>query len=235
MKSKKIHIGGMTCTSCETLIKEELKEIDGIDKVDISRKENEGEIFYIKDINFEDVKARIVNLGYQVDDTSFSGKAKKATAKQWFFSLLIVLGLYLGYKLLQALGLLGWVDVGTTQVSFGIAFLVGIIASMSSCLAVVGGVVVSFGARYKSEGNFFQANVKPHLFFHAGRLFTFLILGGILGIIGSWINLSGSAMGWFTIVIAIVMVLLGLNILGVAPSLSRLGIRMPNQKRAFLQ
>ena len=46
-------------------------------------------------------------------------------------------------------------------------------------------------------------------------------------ILGSWLQLSNSFIGWFTVLVAIVMVLLGLNIIGLTPSLSKFGIRFP--------
>jgi sulfite exporter TauE/SafE len=88
---------------------------------------------------------------------------------------------------------------------------------------------MSFGAKYQSKGNFFQANVKPHLLFHLGRLATFFILGGLLGAIGGWFDLSGPSMGWFTIFVAVILAWLGLNILGILPSLSSVGIRLPKK------
>jgi len=96
-------------------------------------------------------------------------------------------------------------------------------------LAVVGAVVISFAAKYEARGNFYESNVKPHLLFHLGRLLGFFFLGGLLGVLGSFINLSGSFMGWFTAAIALVLAWLGLNILGLVPPISKYGIRMPRK------
>lgn len=125
------------------------------------------------------------------------------------------------------LGLFERLQVEDGGVTLGIAFLIGIVASLSTCLAVVGGVVISFAAKYQAKGNFYESNIKPHLLFHLGRLLSFFFLGGILGVLGGWFNPSGTLMGWFTIAIALVLVWLGLNIMGILPSLTKTGIRMP--------
>lgn len=210
--------------SCETLISDELQELNGVDSVTVCHKKQEAEVTHSEGFSEKDAHAIVKKLGYQVGDDV---QLLKTTKKQWFISLLIVVGLYLAFKGFSSLGLFDWLLIDPTNITYGVAFLIGIVASMSTCLAIVGAVIISFAAKYKSKGTFYEANIKPHLMFHVGRLVTFFILGGLLGIIGSWVNFSGQFMGVFTVLIAIVLAWLGLNILGVVPSLSTIGIRMP--------
>lgn len=230
-KTRKLYIKGMTCVSCETVIADELEKINEIDQISVSHKKQIAEFSYKdKEPEFSKISKSINKLGYQVSLTPFEEKAKKKTsAKQWFYAILVVLGLYLLYKLFSNLGLLSWLNVETTNITYGVAFLIGIVASMSTCLVVVGAVVMSFAAKYQTKGNFYQANIKPHFLFHLGRLATFFILGGILGIIGGWLNISGIFTGWFTIFIALILAWLGLHILGLLPSLSTIGIHLPKK------
>lgn len=231
-KNKTIHISGMTCTSCEILITNELNGIEEINEVTVHHKKNIAQIKYQdKEPNFNKIIEKIRNLGYNASLTidGLVIKKEKTTPTQWIYSLLIIFGLYIIYRYLKWIGVLSWINIDSSDISFGVAFLIGIVASLSTCLAVVGAVVMSFGAKYQSRGNFFQANVKPHLLFHIGRLSTFFVLGGLLGAIGSWFELSGSGMGYFTIFVAIILAWLGLNILGILPSLSSTGIHMPKK------
>jgi sulfite exporter TauE/SafE len=57
--------------------------------------------------------------------------------------------------------------------------------------------------------------VQPHLLFNLGRLISFALLGAVLGGIGSIFRLSLTAMSVFTMVIAIIMMILALQMLGV--------------------
>lgn len=226
-KCRTLYIDGMKCVSCETIIADELKEIEGVIVHEVSSKKQTAILSSDKDIDIKIIETKLDKLGYKA---SFLGKPTKkkerANAEQWFWSIAIVGGLYLAYKLFSFMDF-GFGSVDVANVSYGVALLIGVVASMSTCLAVVGAVVISFAAKFESRGGFYEANVKPHILFHAGRLLTFFVLGGLLGYIGSWFSLSGSFMGWFTVIIAIVLAWLGLQIMGFAPSLTKFGISMP--------
>ena len=56
-----------------------------------------------------------------------------------------------GFVLLQKAGIVNLVQTGT--VTYGTAFVVGIIASLSTCMAVVGGLVLSMSATFAKEGD----------------------------------------------------------------------------------
>ena len=70
--------------------------------------------------------------------------------------------------------------------NFGTAFVIGVVASLSSCAAVVGGLLLSMSATFAREGD----KVKPQLLFHIGRILSFFVLGGIIGVIGSAFTLN---------------------------------------------
>jgi len=231
VNKKTIYIDGMTCVSCETIISDELNSFEEIDEVKVCYKRKIAEFsFKDKEPDFAKISKKLKKFGYKISLSPIKKeKVVKVNAKQWLSSILIVFGLYLIYQLFNYLGILSWLDIDMSNVTYGIAFLVGIVASVSSCLVVVGGVVISFSAKYQSNGNFYQANIKPHLLFHFGRLVTFLVLGGLLGVVGGLINFSGVFIGWFTIFIAIILAWLGLNILGLLPSLSTIGIHLPRK------
>ena len=229
-KCHSIKIDGMTCTSCEILLNDELSQLDGVESVKVSLKNSTAEIVADgKGVVLDKAIKKIESLGYTTEfsDKSNKNKEPKATASQWFYALVIVVMLGFIYTWLQEQGLLSWASVNTSDITFGVAFLIGVVASMSTCLAVIGAVVVSFAAKYESKGNFYNSSVRPQIIFHLGRWITFIVLGALLGYLGSWFSFSGNFMAWFTIVIALVLAWLGLNILGITPSITSLGIRMP--------
>ena len=83
------------------------------------------------------------------------------------------------FVLLQEMGIVDFVRGDT--VTYSTAFLVGIVASLSTCMAIVGGLVLSISATFARSGD----RVGPQALFHAGRVGSFLILGGVIGLIGS--------------------------------------------------
>lgn len=92
------------------------------------------------------------------------------------------------------------------------SFIIGLIASISSCLAVVGGLVLSLSATVSQDN---ISDRKPIMLFHSGRIISFAILGGVLGAIGSAIGISFSLTSILGIIASVVMIMLGLNLVGV--------------------
>lgn len=133
----------------------------------------------------------------------------------------IALGFAIIFILLQKLGIVNWVDA--TDISYGTAFAIGIIASLSSCMAIVGGLVLSMSATFAKDGD----RVRPQLMFHIGRLISFFVLGGVIGAIGSAFTLSAGATFALGVIIGLVMLVLGINLLDIFPWAKRLQPSIP--------
>jgi len=91
------------------------------------------------------------------------------------------------------------------------SFIFGLIASVSSCLAVVGGLVLSLSAKLAEED---RKNKKLFYFFHAGRFLGFAILGGLLGLFGSQIFFSLNLQLILGIISSLIMIIVAFNLLG---------------------
>ena len=95
----------------------------------------------------------------------------------------------------------------------GGAFVLGIVASLSSCFALVGGLLVTYtSALARTDQNLAWAGQAV---FHASRLAAFVVLGGALGALGSAFSLD---LGWTQALqgmAVLIMILLGLQLLGV--------------------
>lgn len=230
MASKKIKIIGMRCVSCEVLLTDEFGRIPGVEKVIICRQTGLAEVEHREgELNLKDFQNIARKFGYDViDPDQTKEEAKRGSLKDWIWGVATAGGLLVLLWLLSRADILPSGSFNKNSVSYGTAFFVGIAASLSSCLAVVGAVVISFAEKYESSGQgFFQRVAKPNLLFQTGRLAVFFILGGILGLIGGEINISGQFLAIFNIVLAVILIWLGLSILQLMPSLSRLGFHLP--------
>ena len=118
----------------------------------------------------------------------------------------VILGLFF---LSQKLGLTHFSF--SDEFSFWTAFFIGIIASLSTCLAVVGGLVLSLSAKLSQK----VSTTRPLVFFHTGRVIGFAVLGGILGAVGGVIAINNSIMGILGIIASLVMIILGINLLNI--------------------
>ena len=98
-------------------------------------------------------------------------------------------------------------------------FLVGLVAASSSCIAVTGGLLLSaaakFNERYPAAGR--VARLRPVMLFIAGRVAGYTILGGLLGVVGALLTPSPLVTALITIAAAVFMLIMGLDILGIAP------------------
>ncbi len=91
------------------------------------------------------------------------------------------------------------------------AIVVGIVASFSSCLAVVGGLVLSLSAQVAQDSR----TMRPLVFFHLGRIAGFFVLGGLLGLVGEALSINFTVTAILGVITSVVMLLLGLNLLGI--------------------
>jgi uncharacterized protein len=101
------------------------------------------------------------------------------------------------------------------------------VASVSSCMAVTGGLLVAMAAKYNEiSANLTPAQrFKPHLYFNMGRVLSYTLLGGAIGALGSTFSLSAGANAALMIGASAIMVFLGLQMLGLFPQ--HLSLRLP--------
>lgn len=109
------------------------------------------------------------------------------------------------------------------------ALLLGIVAGSSSCLAVAGGLLLSIvgkahdrlGAMSKS------ARLRFTWMFVIGRIVSYALLGGLIGLIGSTLTFSPIATGLITLLAAVYMIIAGLEMLELSPKWLKCAIPRP--------
>jgi sulfite exporter TauE/SafE len=123
------------------------------------------------------------------------------------------------YQLLQAFDLASLAPSTAGSLTVGGIFLIGIVAGSSSCLAVTGGLLLAMAAKYNQihGGADTTTRLKPLIQFNVGRLVSYAVLGGVIGLIGTAITLPIWATAYLNIFVALVMLYLALTILGIIP------------------
>ncbi len=223
MKKHTFHIQGMHCNACILLTESMLNELSHVKEArsDLTRHELEvtGDFGEKTDQEIADELTAVLK------PHRYSVTVEKVhLARKWSdfkVAVPIALGFAVVFVLLQKLGIVNLVDA--TDINYGTAFAIGIIASLSSCMAVVGGLVLSMSATFAREGE----RIRPQLMFHVGRLVSFFILGGVIGAIGSAFTLSAGATFALSVIIGLVMLILGINLLDVFPWAKKLQLSMP--------
>ena len=203
------HVHGMHCNACILMTESELKDLPNVTYAKSSLKNHSVEVIG----NFGDKTpeqiAEELTVPLKPHGYTVSVEKQERVTKWSDFKIAIPIALAFAvlFVALQKMGIVNLVSAG--NVTYGTAFVIGIIASLSTCMAVVGGLVLSMSATFAKEGD----KVKPQLLFHGGRIVSFFILGGVIGAIGAAFTLSTSATFILSLVIGIVMLILGINLL----------------------
>lgn len=217
------HVNGMHCSSCVIMTESELKDVKQVTSAKTSLKENRIEITgEFGDKTQEEVMHELSEVlkphGYSL---SLEKETKAINWSEFAYALPASLVFVAVFVLLQKLEIVNLVN--TADVTYGTAFVVGLIASVSTCMAVVGGIVLSLSASYAKEGD----NVRPQAMFHVGRLVSFFVLGGLIGVLGSVFQLGVTGMLVLGLIVALVLLVLGLNLLDIFPWAKKLQLTMP--------
>lgn len=229
MNKTTVPILGMHCRSCELLIEDELKNIKGVKETEVNHKQACACIYYEGHLDANDVNRAIAKAGYQVG-ISEKPSLFSRNPQDWVDIFLAGIILFFLFILVDGLGLSKFFSSYSSQPSSLIAvLLIGVTAGFSTCMALIGGLVLGVSARFaeKHPDSSPLERFKPHLFFNAGRIFSFTIFGGVIGIIGSFFQLSGFNLGLITLAVAIVMLTLGLQLTGLFPRLNGIGFTLP--------
>lgn len=223
IKPYTFHIHGMHCNSCVILIEERLGDLDEVATVRADLARHSIEISgAFKDAE-ESAIARL--LTEAIEDYGYSVAQEKQIHRTNLADFKIAIPIALGFAVLffvlQTLGIVNLVGGGA--VTYGTAFVIGLIASVSTCMAVVGGLVLSISATVAKN----ESTTKPQLLFHIGRVVSFFLLGGVIGALGSAFTLNTVGTFILGLIVALVMLILGINLLDVFPWAKRLQPSMP--------
>lgn len=223
IQTLKLYIAGMHCKACIFMTESELLDLPHVTHAKSSLQTHTIEVTGdFGDRTKEEIAKEFTDVllpkGYTV---SVERVAKPKRWSEFGIAVPIAIAFGVGFVLLQKAGLVNLVTSST--VSYGTAFVIGIIASLSTCMAVVGGLLLSMSATFAKEGD----KVKPQVLFHVGRLISFFVLGGVIGALGSVFQFNGTASFMLTLVIALVMLILGINLLDVFPRAKKFQIGMP--------
>ncbi len=218
----------MHCRSCELLLEESLGKIQGVCHVKANQKRGLITLTCGDDLPSErEVSRAIETAGYSVGQT---GPLPWITDNMHDWRLVIFGAaiLVILYFVLRSTGLLNFA-IGDQSMTVSFAIILGLIAGVSTCMAIVGGLILGISARHAErhpEATAWQ-KFRPHLFFNLGRVAGYAALGGLLGAIGSALSPSGTVLAMLTIVVGAVMVLLGLKLTNISPRLSAISLTLP--------
>lgn len=225
-----VPISGMHCRSCELLIEDKLSEVPNVCRIVMNYKKGKADIHYESTRpNMSDIENAVREAGYKIGEQGSKPliSSNPEDYKDLGIALLVLAGIYI---VLKNFGITSInVGSGANGSSLPVVFLVGLTAGLSTCMALVGGLILGISARHSElhpEATAMQ-KFRPHLFFNLGRIGGYALLGGMLGSLGSVFQLSGGTLGLLTIVVGIVMLMLGMKLVGIFPRMENKSISLP--------
>ena len=231
-----IPIKGMHCKACTIVTSDELRKLPGVVGASVNLKQNRATLQYTERPTNEAIAAAIESVGYSVGYNDAKPFFARDTAVYQQF-VLSVAALIIILFLLKGIGVTSLNLNSFSGNSGTLALVVGLTAGFSTCMALVGGLVLGLSARYAEKHPTASSlqRFRPHLFFNAGRIVTFLALGGVLGLFGSVFRLNSSVLGLLTIAVGVVMIVLGLKLTELFPKLENKGLSLPAGLAKFLR
>lgn len=219
-----LKINGTHCTACEVLIERKFKKMDGVEQCKVNYATGRAQLYCSRTPSTEELERVIRPHGYSINSTV--SMATKKDYIQISAVFLIVVALYLILKQFHLVPDNFGVSEG---MSYGLVFVIGLVAAVSTCMAVSGGLLLAVAAKFNEQHPDLTGiqKFRPHLYFNAGRVVSYTVLGGVVGALGSVLSLSSRLNGIVIALVSVVMIIMGLQLLKIFPWLSRFQLHMP--------
>ena len=205
ISKKTIYIKGMHCPSCEILITDKFKEMPNVTTVSSNFQKQEAEVYFTGHLDQDIINKKIQPFGYEIGNKTDKNEVQEPMSKKIFEAFLITVGLILIYLIAKEINIIPDINITGNLNLFTVLFL-GLVASISTCMATSGALFLS------TIGNKTN-NLKQAIYFSLGRIISYGFFGFIAGAIGSIIITNLKFGTGLTLLAAVFMILLGLDML----------------------
>ncbi len=216
-RSCKLYVSGMHCGSCEVLIEKKLNKHEGISSVKASLDNKTVDVEYAKGHhpNITKLNNEFSELGYSFSEEPM-GVAKFNFNSAITFIGIVIVGLIL-FFIIEDTQFISQISLNDSSPLLAF-FALGVIASISTCAALVGGLLLSLSKQWNElyGGKNEHKRILPFVMFNTGRLIAYAVLGGLLGILGSFFTVTLRQSAILIIVVSLLMLVLALQMLGVS-------------------
>jgi uncharacterized protein len=220
-----LSVKGMTCRSCEVRIERHVAQVPGVARVKASAVHGQVEITASGPIRLAEIERAIRLASYEVGRSPWIERDPKiwatAAAGVMLLAAVVLFGQVSGLSDLAS----GVGDLG--QGGLVVALLLGLAAGVSTCMALVGGLVLAVSASFQAAGTDERRRgsaagraMRPALVFMAGRIAGYAVLGAALGALGATITIPRQLTAILMIVVAVVMTILGTRLTGLSPRIA---------------
>jgi sulfite exporter TauE/SafE/copper chaperone CopZ len=232
LASRTVPVTGMTCTACERKVTKALTKLPGVESVEVSAPRGTATIYGTRLPQQDVIDHAIRAAGYE------PVRPKWVTADWAVWKTVLITVLVIGWIYFVAThSVIADMAASLTNPSQGglaLALTLGLTAGVSTCMAMVGGLVLALSASHAAtlaaSGQLMPnlaTRMRPHIAFNIGRILGFGILGAILGALGASLSLPTRAMAILVLAVALFMFLLGMRLTGLSPRMAAWSPKLP--------
>jgi sulfite exporter TauE/SafE len=105
------------------------------------------------------------------------------------------------------------------ETGYLLALVTGVLGGFGHCIGMCGPLVASYALVRATRPQPIFLRMAPHLLYNMGRITTYGLIGGIMGLSGSFVNVAGRLAGIqnvVAVVAGVMMIFMGLSIAGIA-------------------
>jgi sulfite exporter TauE/SafE/copper chaperone CopZ len=226
----RVPVAGMTCAACTHRVGTALRAIPGVQGVEVSLPRGTATLTSSRVPSDEELSRQLAAAGYELGRTRWLSGDRQVWGT-FAVALVAVTALVLAAL---GLGIAGIPARLSTPGGGGLILvgLVGLAAGVSTCMALVGGLVLSISAAHAASAppdsqRSFAGRMRPHLVFTVGRIAGFVVLGALLGTIGGAFPVPARLMGVVILAVAAVMAILGIRLTEVSPRVAAWSPHLP--------
>lgn len=207
VKKETIKVTNMSCYGCEETIKTELTKLEGIKIVKPNYKKNEVTLTYDEQIiSMKDIEKELSKIGYGV----------KNSLKEYIISITVVI---IAFLILTKLNIFNNIPDINNNTDYIMLFFIGLLTSFH-CIFMCGGINLAASTNYRSG-----------ILYNLGRLISYTLIGGIVGLIGSVITFDQTIKDLINVFVGTIMILMSLQILRII-TLPRLNFNIKSKTKA---
>lgn len=219
--TKEFGVTGMQCSGCEAIIEEALRQIDGI--------------IYLKadflkatvKVSFDTDKTSLVKIQEACATKGYTLKlpvnSKKQKILRFIFSLLAFAGLITVLIIARSFGHQLTLPEINPNISDGMIFIVGLLTGLH-CIGMCGSFLIGYTAKDAKQGH---SVFRSHLLYGAGKTLSYTLFGAMFGFLGSLFRITPLISGLSLGIAGAFLILYGLNMLSIFPSLKVIRIKIP--------
>ncbi len=232
MKKQLMRVSGMTCSSCAQHVEKAVRALAGVARAEVNLARETLLVEYDETmLTAGDLRRAAEQAGYGLIEQEAANPESSRVLRAAGL-LVVIIALYFLLEQLGLTQLFGNIPLAREGMSYGMLFVIGLITSVH-CVAMCGGLSLSQCIPQAAKSG--VSAVLPTILYNLGRVISYTVVGGIVGALGSVISLSGPFKGLIQLLAGVFMVVMGVNMLGLFPSLRVLTPRLPRFLRSRVE